>query len=284
MPRIHDDHFACVFYLYPSENAAEEGERTGGTGFFVKLQPDPESSARHFAVTNRHVIDGGSVVMRVQRADGSIEVFDTLERDWICHRTDDLAALECRAPIVNAETFAIDVEDFLVPEWIEAHRIGPGDETFSIGRVMNVEGKLRNTPAVRFGNISQVGGEPIVVDSAGWKRPQESILVEARSLPGYSGSPVFVYRPHFAPVEMKNGDPVKAFGHQFGPVLLGVDWAHINEFLEVQDQGGKELPYKVRSNAGIMAVVPAWKLAELIIGGISTSPKPPPTSSVETIS
>ena len=69
--------------------------------------------------------------------------------------------------------------------------LGPGDEVFLVGRFINSEGKQRNIPTLRFGNISQMPIEPIEQTRVSGKRLQESFLVEARAISGYSGSPVF---------------------------------------------------------------------------------------------
>jgi hypothetical protein len=128
---------------------------------------------------------------------------------------------------------------------------------------------------------------------------QESFLVEARSIGGYSGSPVFIYIPilsyrenvedWYAPITTR--DPItgyerlneslaafagKDWGHfkSHGPWLLGVDWGHINDWQPVCgaagtpiDRGGPPWKTQVRMNTGIMTVVPAWKLIEMVDAG-----------------
>jgi hypothetical protein len=88
---------------------------------------------------------------------------------------------------------------------------------------------------------------------------QESFAVEMRSLGGYSGSPVFLYmmpllsRVHHYPTSM-------------GPWLMGVDWGHIISTEPVRNKYGDPSPdgQHVRSNSGMIGVVPAWKLQELL--------------------
>jgi len=53
-----------------------------------------------------------------------------------------------------------------------------------MGRFVNAEGRLRNVPTLRFGTIAQIPIEK--VDG------QVSFLVEARSIPGFSGTPVVI--------------------------------------------------------------------------------------------
>lgn len=75
---------------------------------------------------------------------------------------------------------------------IDAFRVGPGDDVFVVGRFINSQGKLRNIPSVRFGNIAQMPLKPIEQGRVFGEFQQESFLVEARSISGFSGSPVFL--------------------------------------------------------------------------------------------
>jgi hypothetical protein len=56
-------------------------------------------------------------------------------------------------------------------------------------------------------------------------------------------------------------------------MLLGVDWGHINDWEPVRDASGRPVnpsnpkQMQVCVNTGMMAVVPAWKLAELLDDG-----------------
>lgn len=100
-----------------------------------------------------------------------------------------------------------------------------------------------------------------IVDEYGCR--QESFLVEARSLAGYSGSPVFVYKS--AGMDLDTGE-VKP--HVSASVfLLGVDWCHLSKRDPVleDDKKTRVQPSKwVRQNTGMAGVIPAWKIAELL--------------------
>jgi hypothetical protein len=97
--------------------------------------------------------------------------------------------------------------------------------------------------------------------------PQDSFLVEMRSLSGYSGSPVFIYtgrmtvgREWFGDIEVED-EPI----HELA--LLGIDWSHLFDKAPVRDGSGHRVEdYLVRANSGMMTVVPAWKLTELLEG------------------
>jgi hypothetical protein len=83
--------------------------------------------------------------------------------------------------------------DFLSEEHVHGANVGAGDDCFMVGRFITHQGQQQNTPAVRFGNISMMPGEPIWQDAR--RFGQVAYLVEMRSLSGYSGSPVFWQRP-----------------------------------------------------------------------------------------
>src|SRR5207237_1083251 len=100
-------------------------------------------------------------------------------------------------------------------------KVGVGDDIYMIGRFVNHEGRAKNTPSARFGNISMMPGEAIEIGHG--STPQESFAVELRSMCGYSGSPVFVEMSGWRNID---GD-LKMHWDQ--DVLLGVHWGHINE-------------------------------------------------------
>jgi hypothetical protein len=106
--------------------------------------------------------------------------------------------------------------------------------------------------------------EPVELERNGKRRSQPSFLVEARSRGGYSGSPVFLY---CAKHNQKHGIVTIDFG---SVKLLGVDWGHLLEEVEMFDaKSNILLPSKARVHSGMMAVIPIWYLE----GFIKTSPR-----------
>jgi len=158
---------------------------------------------------------------------------------------------------VSSGTAALDVA-------VAALEIGPGDEVFIVGRFINHEGKQgkqRNLPSLRFGNIAMMPWEPI-------KHPdghlQESFLVEVRSIGGYSGSPVFV---HILPFSKRPGQ--KGWSMERGPWLLGIDWGHLPLRKKVEEwmlDDWKPISdgWTVEVISGMTGVVPVWRLEELL--------------------
>ncbi len=202
----------------------------------------------------------------------------TDERAWRFHSDgDDLAVLLVSFDWRNTKFSVVPVSIFLTKEIVSEYDIGSGDDVFLVGRFINHEGKQQNLPTVRFGCIAQMPFEPVRQDT-GFE--QESFLVEARSIGGYSGSPVFTFIPALSErenakdwnVDLKTWDTSKGLAvmRSHGPWLLGVDWGHINDWQPVCDKAGQPVnradPHalQVTVNTGMAAVVPAWKLAELL--------------------
>lgn len=263
MPRIADVFLDCAVYLYPSVEEAQAGLAAGGSGFMISVPSTAHEGWHHLhIVTNSHVVrEGESPVVRVNTRDGGMDILDLSEEDWVHHIDgDDIAVSD---PDIDMEPYKfsyVSTNSFLTKEIIEAHNIGPGDEVFMVGRFVPHEGRQRNTPTARFGNISMMPWEPIHHPSRGIN--QESFLVETRSLGGFSGSPVFVHIPAMSARPYEEG-----FSAGAGPWLLGVDWGHLPIDEQVKWKDDKrpiEEGWVVESNSGQMAVVPAWKLQELL--------------------
>lgn len=266
MPRIHDNYLRCVVYLYPSIDDAENGRAIGGTGFVVSVKEPGGVMPGLYVVTNRHVIEGGHTVIRSNTTGDAIQCLETDETNWMFHPAgDDLAVFPFFYDPRVTPLIHIPSATFLTRALIERWNIGPGDDVFTVGRFVSQEGRQSNLPTVRFGNIAQMPWEPIRDYRQSGLYDQESFLVEARSLPGYSGAPVFV---HIPPASIRSGvegwERPENILSAHGPWLLGVNWAHMNEFTPTVDRDGRPLDFKVRSNSGMMAVVPAWKLEELL--------------------
>jgi hypothetical protein len=304
LPRIPDIIRDCVIYIYPSLESAKSGERAGGSGFLAGVRSSVVRNRFYvYAVTNSHVIQraGLTPVIRINESvpvDASADtwtvrtgVVETEADVWTHASRDDLAV--CPMPIrIPIYVYAFIPEDlFLTEADVKACDVGPGDEVFFVGRYASHEGKLRNWPALRFGNISMMNWEPVTRDDG---LIQDSFIVEGRSVGGYSGSPAFVYLP---PESRRMGLSGVADGEKIGfsgltstesfdkerregwdrkgfpqnhPIsvptwLLGVGWGHLTVSEPVVDQGGKqESDLRVKVNSGMTGVVPAWKLRELL--------------------
>jgi hypothetical protein len=265
MPRIHDYILNCVVYQYRSEDEAIECERVGGSGFLVNV-PLPSFPDRtiHFVVTNAHVAEKAPV-SRLNGINEQLAIAKYSIDDWIMHPDgDDVAIAPLYLPPGNKFS-SIPRSLFLSKATIAEFDIGIGDDIFVAGRFINHEGIQRNSPSLRFGNIAQMPGDKIMQGERDFE--QESFLVEAKSIGGYSGSPVFVHMLPFSS-RPKPDNPQEMLivpSPGIGPWLLGVDWGHITSNDYVLMGGGirHTMDLYVRSNTGMMGVVPAWKLDEI---------------------
>ena len=255
VPRILDDVLNCVVYLYRSQHEAEEGINIGGSGFLLSVPAErlPSPGGFTYVVTNAHVIRAKCNFMRVNTFDGKCRTIET--KNWLVSNEDDLAI--CAIPELDHDLFpakTIARSMIVTEKFIQDENIGPGDEVVLTGRFVNLEGKERNIPAVRFGHISQMPIEPLEYDG----RFQESFLCEIKSIGGFSGSPVFL-----APVSDAGRPDGSKFKDQ--AMLLGVDWCHVQNFSEAIDEHSQSIPHiRVPENTGMMGVVPAWRLENLL--------------------
>ena len=274
MPRIPDRVSNCALYLYKTREAALAGERGGATAFCTYLPAENPTlrffnGAHFYVVTARHVIGGGGTFLRVNTrqdrpagvAAGPADVVEIPAESWVPHPDGDDVTVS--PLILELDENVHDVRGFpwsiaATPDDVRDENIGRGDEAFFIGRFMGADGGARNEPSVRFGNIAMLP-TPIRSETG---IMQESFLVEARSIGGYSGSPVFTYK---AGVLTDTGevDPYASSKLRF----LGVDWCHLPDWQPVM-QDDKRTPVVppqwARGNTGMAGVVPAWKVTQLL--------------------
>jgi len=263
MPRIPDGALEGIVYLYPSVSDAESDSRLGGSAFLVMVASAViPGKGILYAVTNAHGIESGNTVVRLNTKDGKTDTFDFTEMNWLLHPDKDDVAI-CAMPQLDTDLHIykeITPGMLLKRHEIDAFRVGPGDDVFVVGRFINSQGKVRNIPSVRFGNIAQMPHEPIEQKRVFGEFQQESFLVEARSISGFSGSPVFLIL-HAASSRQEPGFRL----HTDVFRLLGIQWGYIQDWESVRDSTGKRVDtgLQVRLNTGMMGVVPAWKLGDL---------------------
>jgi hypothetical protein len=292
VPSIDYDLLDCVVYLYPSADEAELGVEAGGTGFLVNVWPEGEDDfdggyEHLYAITNEHVVSENAIcpspVIRLNTHTGKHDVYPLDCDGWIPDPGGSDLAVHYFG-LVESGSFryqSISTEKFISESDVRYSRIGPGDDVFMVGRFFLHEGTQRNTPSLRFGNISMMPFEPVKHPSL---RDQESFLVEMRSMSGYSGSPVFLYHPYRAPtpkvdrgilrhtgsVLIKQGAPEKT--SLWNVKLLGIDWGHIPFQAPVLRKsvnndgsvGYSETDLVAEDHSSQSGVVPAWILYDLL--------------------
>jgi hypothetical protein len=273
VPAIPDNYLGAVVFLYPSREAAQRQEQEGESGFVGSFHHIGERPGPRFIVTNQHVTVKARVA-RLTDEEGEALILDTSPDSWHHHPAgDDVSVFPLvdlkpeeyeRLPSITQTTF-VEEKDY----------VRPGDDVFMLGRFIMARGKQLDAPTARFGHLAMQGTAPVPTERG---IDQESFLVEALSIPGYSGSPVVAFKLHLEQnrvtggISLAVGDPR---GTSFGsirsgspdlPVLLGIDWGHITDDLPVLEPSGTPTSDKlyVRQNRGMIGVVPAWKITEIL--------------------
>jgi hypothetical protein len=199
-----------VFLGYRENPGDPSTERFAGTGFLVGVELG--GILFLYLVTAHHVAKAlnnySDAVARVNDIDGNpytVSIpqersFEALPTAW--HRHNDLSVdLTVRVFLPDeydrSTKRSIGHGSAYVPEAMFIREmqfegntgIGIGDEIFIAGLFHFVYGKQSNSPIIRIGNIAMLPNERVYSREYGF---MEAYLIEARSLGGISGSPVFV--------------------------------------------------------------------------------------------
>lgn len=183
-----------------------------GTGFLVRDPVVGTDQAFVYLVTARHVVEnvraiGGALSLRVNTTDSNSVMIEMPLDNWLGHPNDDQGVgkewlapqnhprIDVAACLVAAQTYRkFDVifwnllqESVVTNAVVAEHDLQPGDEVAITGLFRNHLGRQRNIPIVRSGMIAAMREE--LVDSP--LGPLDAYLVEARSIGGLSGAPVF---------------------------------------------------------------------------------------------
>ena len=210
-----------------------------------------------YAVTNKHVVDGGCHVLRINNSGAGTITLHTKPDEWYSVPDDDVAVFPIRKQL-GIRVGVIPERMFMPERDRGVQALGVGDDAVLIGRLISHSGVERNKPIARFGSIAMMADDEEPIDLGG--RKQVAFLVDCRSLSGSSGSAVLGYRVGQRGNMMIVG-PAEA-------VLLGIDCAHLPFWTRVcqkQDrQSAVDPPLWVESNSGIAVVVPAWRILNLL--------------------
>jgi hypothetical protein len=133
-------------------------------------------------------------------------------------------------------------------EIMRANKIGLGDEVFIVGLFRSHYGQQRNIPIIRVGNIAMLKGEPVFAYYCGHT---DAYLIEARSIGGLSGSPVFVHTPVAHELNVT----------QFR--LLGLMHGHF-DVQNLHEDTVAEAEGVAGINSGVGVVIPVEKILETL--------------------
>jgi hypothetical protein len=255
--------------------------KIAGTAFGVALRNEGIEVNSTYLVTAKHCIDDikasgddGKVHLRVNFLGSNARFVETDISDWVFHPTESEKVDVAVFPLQDADRMDIHFlpghEHVLASRLLKNKGIGPGDEVLITGLFSFHAGKERNIPIVRIGNIAGIPQEPVEVE---WCKPHlmEAFLIEARSIGGLSGSPVFV-RSDLERTEKLLPEPsqrMEDFNRQAQRQFywLGLIHGHWNYRVPDTDftvAGDQEDAERKKINAGIAIVVPADKILETL--------------------
>ena len=257
MPKIEQELIKSICFIYPSENDAIQGSEYVGTAFLMgRIKENNKQEC--FCITNKHVIEDCTIpCLRVNKIDGNYQLIKTNKDDWVYHPYgDDLAICSFYLGEKSFDVLYVQSDFIITKSFIDQKNVGVGDDVFMLGRFRVHSGTKRVLPTAMFGCIAQMPREPLYHPL--FNLPQESFLVEMKSISGFSGSPVFIHIPAFT--NRFDGNP-NVSGEWFVR-LLGVSWGQIPYKLVAEDEEKRKNYIKIDS--AIAGVVPAWKILDII--------------------
>lgn len=260
MVQISEDMLLCVGFVGVELGA---GPKVVGTFFLIGL-PLSHGRVAIYAVTAAHVLDGvrrksmdGFVYLRLNRKTYGVGWLRTSMLGWVQH--DDPHVDIAVSPMIIPTSYDVRtwdiaaVADFAL---IEREAVGPGDEVFFIGLYHKHHGDLRNIPIVRLGSIAAMPVEPVPTESG----PAVVYLIEARSIGGLSGSPVFLHLsyPRRDPIELRFGSAFRLLG------LIRGHFPVTPRDLDQSDDIGPDGLGEEVANSGIALVTPVQALLDVL--------------------
>jgi hypothetical protein len=278
MPRFHPQLTTTVFYLY-GRNQKGELDGPWGTGVFVLKKARVQGEPNHvYAVTAYHVaVTSGASSIRINALDGAQSLKpEFIEKDpaeWhFLPGGDDIAAIDVTDEFDGPHSWirGVPETDFVTPAFIEDASISLGEDGFMLGLFTGQPGEKFNLPAARFGNLSLLANFPHPIEQGhGIARP--SHIFDMHSRPGFSGSPVFVYRTPFTDLSDITEDGILQMNpnqpHLAFVKLLGI---HSGQFVERIEARKTEVGVpivegdKLRLQSSMTIIVPAWSIGELL--------------------
>jgi hypothetical protein len=196
--RVPDEVRKCVCFVCSEDVRGNIIPR--GTAFFVGVnRAEGAEGIWIYLVTARHVLDGvrrtrpdGNLLLRVNAAQAGAVFVQSNVDQWVTHPdstlVDDAAVLAWAPPPDQVDFRVFPMTGAATDDVLRKSDIGIGDEVFLPGLFVHHAGKERNIPVVRVGNIAAMPDEPVQTKIGA----MDAYLVEARSIGGLSGSPVFV--------------------------------------------------------------------------------------------
>ncbi len=251
---------------------AQGGEVPIGTGFIVGYPvPTEANKVVPLIVSAKHVIaDHTVVIARFSSEEGTMPVqvqydLNSLREagDLWEHPDKGVDIVVFRTPhFSQAKYVPIPLDKIATKEVFAKEDIKSTDRVVFPSLLVNFMGLTRNYPVMRDGSIALIPEEDVPLkyqvghNLINTKQPV--ILIDATSIPGASGSPVFLYP----------GPRMKGSSYQLGAYtayLLGI----MHGFYPAVPRPIEEIEVSTpkpffKENSGIAIVFPAWRLLEIL--------------------
>jgi len=269
MPNIMDVIASTVIFLF----SIGPNPQPIGTGFIIGCPvPNSEKAIIPIVVTAKHVLgDHQKVLGRFSTQEGASTAFVRYDiaslkksNDYWEHPYDngvDIAvfrSLHYEAMKYNA----LPMDLIATKKMFKEEKIRQTDQIIFPSLLINFMGSSMNYPVFRDGIIAVIPNEKVPMKfKVGDKQietDQEVIFIDATSIPGASGSPIFLWP----------GPRFKGRSYVMGgttPYLLGIMHGLYpvvpREDLKVETSESKDM---YAENSGIAIIFPSWKLHDIL--------------------
>ena len=270
MAHFTSDLSSTVIFLFTEH--AEHGQIPIGTGFVIAYPvPDKPGTIIPLIVTAKHVIgDHKRIVGRYSTKSGTSTAFaiydlEDLRRNgdvWE-HPNDGVDLIVFRTLHYKETDYKAIPLDFIASREIyQEEEISITDRIIFPCLLVNFMGSTRNYPVMRDGSIALICDEPIPLEYAVGDRhistTQQLILIDATSIAGASGSPIFLW-----PGPRIKGQSFHVGGSK--PWLLGLMHGFYTAIpREVREIQTEIMIPSFAEKSGIAIIFPSWHLLEIL--------------------
>ncbi|TSC63355.1 MAG: hypothetical protein Athens041674_183 [Parcubacteria group bacterium Athens0416_74] len=266
---IPDDIRQCVVFLCKKKVVnGKEIYAPQGTGFLVSIL-DAESQLNFiYLVTALHNIENedlDNISIRLNGKDGGRLDFVMKGAQWYTHPSDsnvDVAVIPFPLGTIEHAHKTVPSPMFLKHENIQNGDIQEANEVFVIGLFSQHHGKFANLPIVRVGNVALLSRDKNERVAVKWHNTEiDAYLIEARSIGGLSGSPVFFKEPYFKLKD--NNTSLGGTSRIFLAGLIHGHWSVDSAKIDASETDASD--NQSRINMGIAIVIPAEKILEVLM-------------------
>ena len=267
--RVPDEVRKCVVFVGLPQQQLDGSVQLQlrGTAFFVAIayKKNPHKLFVYL-VTAKHVaekITGQKFSIRANKIKGPSMLVTGQIAKWWNHPTEenvDVSVFPWAPPQDLIDYRTVQTTIFLTKDIIKEKNIGVGDEVFITGLFAHHFGRESNVSIIRMGNIAMMPNDPVETK----RGPMEAYLIEARSIAGVSGSPVFARETQLVNLGegLSGPGPLLGLG---GFYLLGLMHGHWDLPLGgISDDVALDMSGQSSVNIGIAIVVPAGKILEVL--------------------